>query len=103
MSSHPVPGIWWLNPFCHYCGRRVKKATTATQHHADTGTVEHIPPKWIARMMGVPCEKVLACYACNARENERAQEMFPGYFLQLWNGGSIPCKRRMLTMKREIT
>lgn len=62
-----------------------------------TGTVEHIPPRWIARLGdGLPMIRVLACYSCNGRENKRVQEMFPRFFLVLWNEGRILEPRRKM-------
>lgn len=96
-SGGGVPSRWWKNPYCHYCGKEVVKWRPGYKKcRADLGTVEHIPPLWMARMMGVKAARVLACYSCNTAENKRVQAMFPAYFFHLWNGGDLPKGRKML-------
>jgi hypothetical protein len=98
-SRKPVPSRWWLDPYCYYCGRRVVKASNRPKPtYADVGTVEHIPPLWIARMMRVQARKVLACYSCNAHQNREVQKLFPPYFFHLWNGSDLPKQRRKMLM-----
>jgi len=96
-SAKKMPEWVWMNPFCHYCGRRVVKSKRRPDpHHPDVGTVEHIPPRWIARMAGVSPGKVLACYPCNQRQNRADRALFPVFFVQLWNGADLPKERKML-------
>jgi len=98
--SHPVPSRWWRHPYCYYCGQRVVKSDRpeGIKLARNTGTVEHIPPRWIARLSGgMPAQRVLACYGCNSRENKRVQKMFPRFFVVLWTQGKIhEGKRKML-------
>jgi hypothetical protein len=63
------------------------------------GTVEHIPPLWITRLPGgekLEQRKVLACRACNHAEGVKVTRLFPAFFIQLWNGGSLPREKLML-------
>src|SRR5271154_2378705 len=102
-NRHPVPSRWWRNPYCYYCGRRVTKSGNGYPHRhlpKNTGTVEHIPPRWIVKLSGgedLPAKRVLACYGCNSRENKRVQELFPRFFVVLWTEKRIlPERRKML-------
>lgn len=98
-NNHPVPSSWWRHPYCYYCGRLVvkSKATRWANIPPQTGTIEHIPPKWVARLgTGLPVERVLACYKCNNRENKRVQLLFPSFFLVLWLEGRITEPRRKM-------
>ncbi len=96
-ASH-LPPLWWQTfPYCWYCRRPVRKrGPTDGNCLPDEGTVEHIPPLWIARMSGEVPVKVLACRACNEAEGRRVQQMFPQYFLHLWTGATMPRQRKML-------
>jgi len=99
--GHQVPSSWWRHPYCYYCGKQVMKSPSGglVRLPKNTGTVEHIPPKWIARLgTGLPMIRVLACYGCNNRENKRAQELFPRFFVVLWTEGRILQPRRKMLL-----
>ena len=97
-NSRPVPSSWWRHPYCYYCGKRVFKSHPGSKKlPKNTGTIEHIPPRWIAKLGdGLPMTRVLACHRCNSRENKRVQELFPRFFFVLWNERRIAEPRRKM-------
>lgn len=98
----PVPSVWWQDPYCYYCGIRVVKSPVPGKPvFLYIGTVEHIPPLWIARLSGETPVRVLACYRCNMAKNKEVQALFPPYFFHLWNNRRLPGEGRKMLLPGE--